>query len=128
MLDEHVKLILHVSDFFILKKRYAEILACLPEKFEATVNVLQEVLDPSQLWEILSATSGHNHKILNALIMRIKSREDMLDFFDNLEKIPDTPPLLTLLIEQLRKGILQCTCTICAPKIMTPRLCMSCYL
>ena len=116
MLDEHVKLILHVSDFFILKKRYAEILACLPEKFEATVNVLQEVLDPSQLWEILSATSGHNHKILNALIMRIKSREDMLDFFDNLEKIPDTPPLLTLLIEQLRKGIL------CIPKILIPDL------
>ena len=91
-----------------MKARYAEILACFPESYEATVNVLQEVLDPSQIWEIVSATSGQNQKILNSLIMKMSSKEDLLDFCDNLEKIPGTPPLLTLLIEQLRKGTLKC--------------------
>ena len=95
---------IYILDFAMLKARYAEILACFPESFEATVNVLQEVLDPSQIWEIVSATSGHNQKLLNTLILKMNNKEDLLDFCDNLEKIPGAPPLLMLLIEQLRKG------------------------
>ena len=49
-------------------------------------------------------TAGQAQKILNYLILRLKSKEDLLDFCDNLEKVQEAPGSLKALVEQLRKG------------------------
>jgi len=40
----------------------------------------------------VSATSGHNQRIINYLIMKMNDEQDLLDFCGNLEKVPTAPP------------------------------------
>ena len=84
-------------------------LECFPDNFEATLGALQNSLNDSQICDILSLTTGHNQNILNCLIMKLKSKEDLLDFCDNLEKIPEASSSLQNIVEQLRKGMSVCT-------------------
>ena len=88
----------------MLNAKYAEILACFPEKYEGTINCLQSQLSDEDMCVIFSLDSGHNQRILDCLIKKVRIKEDFLDFCDNLEKIPGAPPLLTLIVEQIRKG------------------------
>ena len=92
-------------DFAIVKAKYIEILSYLPENYEAMIGSLQEYLSDSQICDILSVTSGHSQKILNCLILRLKSKEDLLDFCDHLEKVQGAHASLKVIVEQLRKGI-----------------------
>ena len=92
----------------VLHAKYAEILACFPENYGATVNSLQNYLSDTDMCVILSLSSGHNQKILDCLIQKVKRKEDLLDFCDSLEKISGAPPLLTLIVEQIRKGEHEC--------------------
>ena len=96
-------LLLCLTDFAIVKAKYAEILSCFPENFEATINCLQNYLSDSDICNILSLTSDQNQKLLNLLILRLKNKEDLLDFCDNLEKIDGASPSLKDIAEQLRK-------------------------
>ena len=91
-------------DFAIVKVKYTEIVASLPENHEAMIANLQDCLSDSQICEILSLTTGHTQKILNCLILKLKSKEDLLDFCDNLGKIQEAPVSLKVVVEQLRKG------------------------
>ena len=93
------------TDFAIVKAKYAEILSCFPENFEATINCLQNYLSDSDICEVLALASGQNQKLLNLLILRLKNKEDLLDFCDNLEKIDGASPLLKTIAEQLRKSM-----------------------
>ena len=79
-------------------------IACLPENYEATIGTLQNQLSDSDICEILTLTSGHNQKILNCLILKLKSKEDLLDFCDRLEKINGAHALLKQITGQIRKG------------------------
>ena len=106
-------------DFAIVKAKYHEIIACLPENHEAMIASLLNHLSDSQICDILSLTAGQAQKILNCLILRLKSKEDLLDFCDSLEKVPEAPGSLKDLIVQLRKGTeLQNICTCVAPYII----------
>lgn len=93
------------TDFSTVKAKYTEILSCLPENYEAMIGSLQNYLSDSQICDILSLTSGHTQKILNCLILRLKTKEDLLDFCDQLEKIQGVSTSLKVIAEQLRKGI-----------------------
>ena len=68
------------------------------------MNCLQNHLSDSDICKILSMASGQNQKILNFLILRLKNKEDLLDFCDSLEKIDGASPSLKIIAEQLRKG------------------------
>jgi len=65
---------------------------------------LQNYLSDSDICEILSLSFGHNQKILNCLILKLKSKEDLLDFCDRLEKVEETGTSLKIIAEQIRKG------------------------
>jgi len=91
-----------------LIRKYAEILECFPEDYEATLDVVQNSFSDSQICDILSLTTGHNQKILNSLIMQLKGKEDLLDFCDYLEKIPKVSVSLQTIVEHLRKGVSVC--------------------
>ena len=95
---------MYLTDFAIVKAKYVEILSYFPENHEATINSLQNRLSDSDICEILSLTSGQNQKLLNFLILRLKSKEDLLDFCDDLEKIDGASPSLKTIAEMLRKG------------------------
>ena len=97
---------LHV-DFAIVKSKYAEMIACLPEDYETTIVSLQSYLTDSEICEILSMTSNHNQKTLNYLILKLKSKEDLLDFCDCLENVKEAHPVLQLIIQQIKKGNVQ---------------------
>ena len=94
---------LHV-DFAIVKAKYVEMIVCLPVDYEATIAGLQRNLSDSEICEILSMTSGHNQKTLNCLILKLKSKEDLLDFCDCLENVNGAHPVLKLITGQIRKG------------------------
>ena len=91
-------------DFSILKSRYAEIIACLPGNYEATIGTLQSHLSDSDICGILSLDSGHNQKILNCLILKLKTKEDLLDLSSSLEKIDGTHSSMERIIKQIRRG------------------------
>jgi len=91
-------------DFAIVKVKYHEIIACFPENYEAMIASLLDRLSDSQICDILSLTAGQAQKILNCLILRLKSKEDLLDFCDSLEKVSEAPSSLKDLVVQLRKG------------------------
>lgn len=91
-------------DFATVKAKYVEILSCFPKNYEATINCLQNCLSDANICEILSMTSDQNQKLLDFLILRLKNKEDLLDFCDNLEKIDDGSPSLKTIAEELRKG------------------------
>ena len=98
----------------MLNAKYAEILACFPENYESTINSLQSYLSDEDMCVIFSSSSGHNQRILDCLIQKVKIKEDFLDFCDVLEKVPGAPPLLTLIVEQIRKGThIACMSTTC---------------
>lgn len=97
-------LLLCLIDFAIVKAKYIDILSCFPENYEATIGCLQSHLSDSDICEVLSMTSGQNQKLLDFLILKLKSKEDLLDFCDNLEKIDGALPSLKTLVAQLRKG------------------------
>jgi len=92
----------------LLKGKYAEILKCFPDNYEATLGGIQNSFSDSQICDILSMTTGHNQKILDCLIMQLKGKEDLLDFCDNLEKIPEAPTSLQSIVEHLKKGVPVC--------------------
>ena len=93
-----------LSDFAIVKDKYVEILSSFPENFEGTISCLQSHLSDDDICEILSLTTGQNQKLLNFLILRLESKEGLLDFCDSLEKISGASPSLKNIAEQLRKG------------------------
>ena len=99
----HIYTYVHI-DFSIVKARYVEMIACLPENYEATIGTLQNQLSNSDICEILTLTSGHNQKILNCLILKLRSKEDLFDFCESLEKINGAHALLQQITEQIRKG------------------------
>ena len=98
-------LLLCLIDFAIVKDKYTDILSCFPENYEATIGCLQSHLSDSDICEVLSMTSGQNQKLLDFLILKLKSKEDLLDCCDNLEKIDGALPSLKTIVEELRKGI-----------------------
>ena len=101
----HVLIQLFLStDFSIVKTKYAEMIACLPGNFEATIGTLQSQFSDSDICDILSMDSGHNQKILNCLIVKLKTKEDLLDFSNSLEKINGAHSSLEWIIRQIRKG------------------------
>ena len=88
----------------LLRAKYTRILACFPENYGTTIQCLQNYLGDSEVAEIVSLSSGHNQKILDCLIRKVKRDEDLLDFCEVLDKISGAPPLLKLIVEQIRKG------------------------
>ena len=92
----------------LLRAKYTEILVCFPENYGATIQCLQNYLGDSDIAEIVSLSSGHNQKILDCLVQKVKREEDLLDFCEILEKISGAPPLLKQIVEQIRKGTYIC--------------------
>lgn len=97
-------LVIECKGLELLQARYAEILACFPENYGSTIECLQSYIDDSDIAQIVSLPSGHNQKILDCLIQKVKREEDLLDFCEVLDKISEAPPLLKLIVEQIRKG------------------------
>ena len=108
LLSHVMTLVTICKGFDLLQAKYAEILACFPENYGSTIECLQSYLGDSNVAEIISLPSGHNQKILNCLIQKVKREEDLLDFCEVLDKISEAPPLLKLIVEQIRKGMYTC--------------------
>ena len=103
------------TEFSIIKTTYAEMVACLPGNYEATIGSLQNQFSDSDICDILSLDSSHNQKILNCLIVKLKTKEDLLDFSNSLEKIDGAHSSLKRIIGQIRRGS-HCNTYVCSLK------------
>ena len=93
-------------DFAVVKSKYAEIIQLLPKNFEQTLERLQVHLSDDQICSALSCSSSYasNKLILDYLIHKMKRKEDLLDLYDQLDRLTDVSPNLTQLLNELRKG------------------------
>ena len=89
-----------------LQPRYLDIIKSLPESVEHTINKLEAVFTDECLINILSATDSDaaNKILLDYLIKDMSTSEDLLDLCNQLEKITESPNLVTTIAE-MRAGL-----------------------
>ena len=94
------------KDFALLKATYIDILRSFPEDYQQTLGKLQDRFTDEQICKVLKCTStgSANKMMLDYLINNIKSREDLLDFCDQLDKLTYSLSLLHV-VKELRKGM-----------------------
>ena len=76
-------------DFIEIKIHYDGILHLMPKDYSQTLNLVKQDITDDEMACILEIDNPDlaNRKILNCLIQKMKNREQMLDFCDQLEKV-----------------------------------------
>lgn len=79
----------------------------LPGDYQQTLHKLQDTLTDEQMCNVLNCTNSDsaNKMILDYLMASLKCKEDILDLYDQLEKLTNSPNLLHI-IRHLREGML----------------------
>ena len=95
----------YVTDFTELRAHYHNILHLMPDDYELTVGKLQNYISFDQICVILSSNNSAiaNKIILDNLIERMSSRDELLDLCDQLESIT-TSHDMKIVINELRSG------------------------
>ena len=77
----------------------------MPDNYEQSIGKLQNYISDDQICMILSSSNSTtaNKMILDCLIERMNSREELLDLCDQLETI-STSHQLNMLISEIRSG------------------------
>ena len=94
-----------LSDLAWIKVHYNRILECLPDNYEATLEILQDNFTDESIVAVLSCDDIReaNRMMLDCLVNSVKSKKDVLNLCDQLEKIHGATNLLDILI-QLRQS------------------------
>ena len=92
-------------DLEILKHKYSALLQSFPMEYLSTVDCLQDYLTDDCLCVVVSCTDASvaNKMILDCMVSKLNSKEDLLDFFDQVEKITGTHNLGSV-VNELRQG------------------------
>ena len=96
---------MYVIEFTKLKAHYHTILQLMPDDYELTIGKLQDYISDDQICAILSSSNSTlaNKIILDCLIERMSSGEELLDLCNQLENIT-TSHDLKIVINELRLG------------------------
>ena len=88
-----------------LKAYYHTILQLMPDDYDLTIGKLQDYISDDQICAILSSSNSTfaNKIILDCLIERMSSSEELLDFCDQLEIITTSHDMKKI-INELRLG------------------------
>jgi len=88
-------------ELFEIKIRYRDILHLMPDDYNQTLKNLQNDISDDEIAGILGCHHSNvaNKQILDCLIQKIETREKMLDFCDQLEKISTSQDLRTIIVE-----------------------------
>ena len=97
--------IIPLIGFDEVKLHYNKILQLMPDDHLETVSKLQEYFSDDEIASVLEEKDSKvaNKRILDSLIQRMKVREEMLDFCDQLEKISKSQELKAITSE-IQKG------------------------
>ena len=95
----------NVLDFAELKAHYHTILQSMPDDYEMTTGILQNYISDEQICAILCSSNSTvaNKIILDCLVERMSSRENLLDLCDQLESIAASHDLRDV-INKIRSG------------------------
>ena len=87
--------IIPLIGFDEVKLHYSKILQLMPDDHLETVSKLQEYFSDDEIASVLEEKDSKvaNKRMLDSLIQRMKFREEMLDFCDQLEKISKSQEL-----------------------------------
>ena len=92
-------------DLQILKHKYTALLQSFPSTHLSTLEYLLDHLTDDCICAVVEITDADvaNKMMLDCMISKLNCKEDMLDLFDQLEKIADAHNLAST-IDALRKG------------------------
>ena len=95
----------YLTEFTVLRAHYHTVLCLMPDDYELTVEKLLNYISDDQICVILSSSNSTiaNKIILDCLIERMSSREDLLDLCHQLENII-TSQDLKIVINEIRSG------------------------
>ena len=93
-------------DLSLAQVHYNKILENLPDDYEATLGILQNNFTDELIIAVLSCNSLReaNKIMLEALVEKVNSIEDLLELCEQLEKINGSSNLLDALI-QIKQGV-----------------------
>ena len=94
----------------------------MPDDYEQSVGKLQSSFSDEQICNILSSSNCKvaNNKILNCLIEKLSSKEDLLDLCVQLEKITASHDLLSIM-EDIKSSMYRVYVCICTYVIVVTR-------
>ncbi|XP_065920240.1 uncharacterized protein [Dysidea avara] len=94
------------KDFAQLRQFYHAMVQLMPNEYECSVGKLQQILSDESICLILSSGSSAiaNKTILDCLIDKIRNKEEILDFCDQLESISKSYELI-ILTYKIRSGV-----------------------
>ena len=92
-------------DLTLAKVHYNKILENLPDDYEATLGILQNNFTIELIIAVLSCDSVReaNKTMLDALVEKVNSTDDLLELCEQLEKINGSSNLLDALM-QIKQG------------------------
>ena len=89
----------------LLQSHYSVLVRNMPDDYKSTVSKLECHLTGDNIGSILECEDVFtaNQRILDCLIEQINTKEGLLDFFEQLNSIPNAPAL-TAVVENVKKG------------------------
>ena len=92
-------------DLEIVKNKYPALLQAFPMEHLATLDCLQDYLTDDCIIVVVGSDNANvaNKIMLDCMISKLTCKEDLLDFFDQLEKIPGVDSL-RFIVNDLRRG------------------------
>ena len=98
----YLLLLFHLLDLEFLKNKYSALLQSFPKEHLSTLDCLQDYLTDDCICVVVGCTDANmaNKIILECMASKLTCKEDLLDFFDQLEKITGTGPI----VNELRQG------------------------
>ena len=113
--------ILSYVDLKILKHKYTALLQAFPIAHLSTLECLQDNLTDDCICAVVESTNVGlaNKMMLDCMISKLTCKEDLLDFFDQLEEIKNAHNL-TSTVNKLRQGmyVVYLWCTLRKPYIV----------
>ena len=90
----------------LLQSHYSVLVRSMPDDYMSTVSKLERHLTGDNIGSILECEDVFtaNQRILDCLIEQINTKEGLLDFFEQLNSIPNAPAL-TAVVENVKKGM-----------------------
>ena len=105
---------MYIAVFQYLQPRYLKIIKSLPELVETTIDKLDGMFSDECIVAAVSAPNPEaaNKIILDYLLKDLSTLEDLLDLCNQLEKITESPNLITI-VDEMKTGLSNFTVIVC---------------
>lgn len=92
-------------DLHILKDKYSSLLQSFPVAHLSTLECLQDYLTDDCICAVVESANADlaNKMMLDCMISKLTCKEDLLDFFDQLEEITSEHNMRSI-VNELRQG------------------------